>query len=106
MSNNLYKIQFLANKKIYELYVKKINTHEMVGFVVLEDFVFGEKTDIVIDPNEDKLRSEFQDVKRSFIPFHHVLRIDEVKSHGQSKIKKYDGKEQSSVMPFPNFPNN
>ena len=59
---------------------------DMYGFVIVEDFVFGEKSAIVVDPSEDKLRSEFNGVKRSFIPMHEIIRIDEVKKQGSAKI--------------------
>ena len=40
--------------------------------------MFGEKSQMVIDPSEDKLRTEFTGVQRSFVPMHSIIRIDEV----------------------------
>ncbi len=87
MSDKLiYKVVFFNQKQVYEIYAKHVYQGDMYGFVIVEDFVFGEKSAIVVDPSEDKLRSEFNSVKRSFIPMHEIIRIDEVKKQGMAKI--------------------
>ena len=53
---------------------------------------------MVIDPSEDKLRTEFESVRRSYIPMHAILRIDEVEKEGTAKITDNAG---NNVMPFP-----
>jgi hypothetical protein len=58
----------------------------MFGFLEVEEFVFGETTALVVDPSEEKLKTEFSDVKRTYIPMHSVLRIDEVNKEGVGKI--------------------
>ena len=83
---HIYKVVFFNQKQVYELYAKHVYQGDMYGFVIVEDFVFGEKSAIVVDPTEDKLRSEFNGVKRSFIPMHEVIRIDQVKKQGTAKI--------------------
>jgi hypothetical protein len=92
---DIYKVVFFNQKQVYEIYAKHVYQGDMYGFVIVEDFVFGEKSAIVVDPSEDKLRSEFNGVKRSFIPMHEVIRIDQVKKQGLSKIistpKESDG---------------
>jgi len=92
---DIYKVVFFNQKQVYEIYAKHVYQGDMYGFVIVEDFVFGEKSAIVVDPSEDKLRSEFNGVKRSFIPMHEVIRIDQVKKQGLSKIisttKEADG---------------
>jgi len=64
----------------------------------VEEIVFGENTNLVVDPSEEKLKSEFSGVLRSYIPLHNVIRIDEVEKRGLSKISKSDG---DNVTPFP-----
>ncbi|MGR8936111.1 MAG: DUF1820 family protein [Gammaproteobacteria bacterium] len=86
----LYKIAFYNQEQVYELYVKHISQDELYGFVLIEDFVFGEKSGIVVDPTEEKLRLEFEGVQRSFIPMHQVIRIDQVKKRGTAKIVSID----------------
>ncbi|MEM7216794.1 MAG: DUF1820 family protein [Pseudomonadota bacterium] len=96
--DSIYKVQFLNQGEVFEVYVKNIYSSDLYGFVEIEDYVFGKSTQVVIDPGEDKLRSEFDGVQRSFIPMHAVIRIDEVEREGQAKIKESRG---DKVTPFP-----
>ncbi|MGR9099745.1 MAG: DUF1820 family protein [Gammaproteobacteria bacterium] len=83
---HFYKVVFVNRDQVYEVYVKHVYQGEMYGFVVLEEFLFGEKSTIVVDPSEEKLRSEFKGVDKTFIPMHQVIRIDQVKKRGTAKI--------------------
>lgn len=83
---NIYKVVFVNQEQVYEVYVRNVYQGELYGFVIIEDFVFGEKSSIVIDPNEEKLKIEFAGVERSFIPVHKVIRIDQVKKQGTAKV--------------------
>ena len=88
-----YKIMFLSDGRVYEIYAKKVSHGSMFGFVEVEGLLFGEKTTVVVDPAEEKLRTEFSGVERTYIPMHAVLRIDEVEKRGVSKIHNVDDKE-------------
>ena len=55
---------------------------------------------MIVDPAEEKLKNEFSDVKRSFIPMQSIVRIDEVEKEGTGKITQASG---GNVNPFP-FP--
>lgn len=83
---NIYRVAFAQQNQVYEVYVKHVYQGELYGFVVLEDFLFGEKSAIVVDPSEEKLRSEFATVQRCFVPMHAIFRIDQVKKRGTAKI--------------------
>ncbi len=83
---HIYKVVFVNREEVYEVYVNSVYQGDMYGFVVLEDFVFGEKSAIVVDPTEEKLRAEFEGVDRSFVPMHEIIRIDRVKKRGTAKI--------------------
>lgn len=76
----------MNREQVYEVYARNVYQGDMYGFVIIEDFLFGEKSSIVVDPSEDKLRAEFEGVTRSFIPMHEVIRIDQVKRRGIAKI--------------------
>ena len=43
------------------------------------------RSSVVVDPSEEKLKTEFNSVKRCFIPMHSIVRIDEVEKQGTSK---------------------
>lgn len=83
---HIYKVTLVNHEQIFEIYVKNVYQSEMYGFVVIEDFVFGERSTLVVDPSEEKLRIEFDGVERSFIPAHKIIRIDQVKQQGKAKI--------------------
>jgi len=88
----LYRVKFVSQDKVYELYVREVYQGDMYGFVILEDFVFGEHSGLVVDPGEEKLKSEFEGVKQTIIPMHSVIRIDEVERRGTAKIVDLDSK--------------
>ena len=69
----------------------------MYGFIVIENIVFGENTSVVVDPTEEKLKTEFKNVKRFFIPVHNIIRIDEVEKEGAAKITSAD----TNIKNFP-----
>jgi hypothetical protein len=91
MSDNLlYRVVFVNQQQVYELYVKRVYQADLFGFVVIEDFVFGENSAIVIDPGEERLKTEFESIKRSYVPMHEVVRIDQVERRGTAKIIPLD----------------
>ncbi|MET0379480.1 MAG: DUF1820 family protein [Spongiibacteraceae bacterium] len=101
----IYKVLFLNQNQMYEIYVREIYQSDMWGFIEVEEFVFGERSQMIVDPGEEKLKSEFAGVKRSFIPLHSVIRIDEVEKEGVGKVLevKGDGKvaQFPPIMPRP-----
>jgi len=97
-ASHIFKVQFVREGKIWEVYAKKVTHGALFGFIEVEDFVFGERSSVVVDPGEEKIQSEFAGVKRTWLPMHAVLRIDEVKKSGVSKITAYEG---GNVAPFP-----
>ena len=90
-SKKLYKITFSNQGKLYEIYAKSVSNSNLLGFIEIESLVFGEKTSLVVDPSEEKIKTEFEGVKRTYIPMHSVLRIDEVDKEGVSKVSKAEG---------------
>jgi len=98
MDNSPYfRISFINESKVYDMYAKSVYQSDLYGFIVVEEFVFNKNTSVVVDPSEEKLKDEFSNVARSYIPLHSIIRIDEVESKGVAKIHDLDGK----VRPFP-----
>lgn len=100
----IYKIAFLNQGKIYELYAETVRQADLYGFIEIEGLIFGETSSVVIDPSEEKLKNEFSGVNRSLVPIHAVIRIDEVEKQGQSKILELDGNANVTQFPSPFFP--
>ena len=84
--------------QVYEIYARSVAHGDLFGFIEVEQLVFGERTTVVVDPSEERIKSEFAGVKRIFIPMHAVMRIDEVEKQGVSKISKVEG---GNVTQFP-----
>jgi hypothetical protein len=97
---SLYKIHFLSRGSVYELYAEHISQSNLFGFIEIGKLIFGKAGSVVVDPSEERLRNEFSDVKRFYVPLHSVLRIDEVEKKGVAKI--VDFKEvPGTISPFP-----
>jgi hypothetical protein len=98
-SKPIYKIIFLNQGKVYEIYARHVSqTGALFGFVEVEELVFGARKGVVVDPAEERLQLEFAGVKKTYLPMHYVLRIDEVDKQGIGKITNVDG---SNVSQFP-----
>ena len=94
----LFKVVFMSHGQVYEIYARSVGHGELFGFVEIEELVFGERTSIVVDPSEEKIKSEFENVSRTYLPMHSIIRIDEVDKQGVSKISKLEG---GNVAQFP-----
>ncbi len=95
---SIYKVLFHSQGQVYEVYAHNIYQSDLYGFVEIEDYTFGNRSQMLIDPSEDRLRNEFEGVQRSFIPMHAIVRIDEVEKEGVAKISDSKGE---NVTPFP-----
>ena len=69
----IYRIIFYNHGKVYEVYARHVHPSAMLGFVEVENFVFGERSSVVVDPAEESLKTEFKSVERSYIPMHSVV---------------------------------
>lgn len=97
---NIYRILFHHLGNLYELYARDVSQSNMYAFVEVGEIIFGEKSKVVVDPSEERLKQEFNQVNRTYIPLHAVVRIDEVQKEGVNKIiDKIDG--QTNITPFP-----
>jgi hypothetical protein len=98
--SKIYRISFYNQGNIYELHAREIHQSSLYAFIEIEGIIFGERSSVVVDPSEEKLKSEFAGVKRIHIPLQAVIRIDEVEREGINKIIATDEKP-GKVTPFP-----
>ncbi len=94
----IFKVIFFNQGEIFEVYARQIYQSDLYGFIEIEEMVFGERSQLVVDPSEEKLKSEFEGVNRSYIPMHSIVRIDEVAKEGVGKITE---PKSGNVAPFP-----
>jgi hypothetical protein len=85
----LFRVQFSTGKKDFDIKAQEVKESEFFGFLEVSDFVITDPTKVVITPEEDTLKKEFESVKRILIPYQHVKRIDE-----------FEEDEKKIVSPF------
>jgi len=98
---HIFRVTFYNNGKLYQLHAQRVDTTAMYGFVEISELLFGEHTSVVIDPAEERLKAEFNEVERLLLPMHSIVRIEQVKRHGQNKILDIEGTAVSNITPFP-----
>ena len=95
----LFRIAFLNQGKVYELFCTGVCSSNLLGFVEVSGLIFGEKDSLVVDPTEEKMRDEFGGVEILHLPMHSVLRVEQVKKKGQAVIRDRESGEK--ITPFP-----
>jgi hypothetical protein len=96
----VYKVIFQNGNQVFEVFARQIYQSDMWGFIEVEEFAFGERSQILVDPSEEKLKNEFAGVKRSYIPLQAIIRIDEVDKEGSSKVSDTEP-ASGNVASFP-----
>ena len=77
---------------------------EIYGFVEIEGLIFGETSSVVIDPGEEKLKSEFAWVALTLVPMHAVIRVDEVQKGDRVRSWSWVKRTTSAFPQFPVLP--
>jgi hypothetical protein len=95
----MFRIAFLNHGKVYELFCTGVCSSGLMGFIEVSGLVFGEKSSLVVDPTEERMRDEFDGVEVLHLPMHSVLRVEQVKKKGQVVIRDRESGEK--VTPFP-----
>jgi hypothetical protein len=100
----IYKVIFTSEGKIFEIYAKQVISGDLYGFVEVQGLLFGERTTLVLDPSEEQLKLEFNGVSKTYIPFHTIVRIDEVEKEGPGKIIQLNSSEKGGLhLPPPSY---
>lgn len=109
-TQRLYRVTFTSQGNVYEIYAKNVGSAGLLGFVEISNLVWSQKSAVVIDPGEDRLKHEFAGVKRFFVPMHAVVRIDEVDREGAAKVtpgadapREGEPRPRGAVAQFPIF---
>jgi len=100
-TSHIFRIMFVNQGKVYEVYARRVSHGDLFGFIEVEELLFGERSSVVLDPSEERIKGEFAGVKRTFLPMHSILRIDEVKKHGTAKITVLESGAGANVAQFP-----
>ena len=99
--DKLYRVAFLNHGKVYELFCSGVCSSGLMGFVEVSGVIFGEKDSLVVDPTEERMRDEFEDVEVLHLPMHSVLRVEQVRKKGQAVIRDRESGEKVTAFPIP-----
>jgi hypothetical protein len=97
-TKTIYRISFLSAGEVYEIYASSVAQGGLFGFIEVEELLFGERSKLLIDSSEERLKTEFEGVCRTYIPLHAVLRIDEVDKAGRGRISA--GSDKVAAFPM------
>lgn len=100
-TKSIYRIIFHNQGNVIELYARKVSQTGLYAFVEVDDLIFGERSQLVVDPSEEQLKQQFAGVKRTYLPLHSVVRIDEVEKEGSARILSSGDDKSGKVTPFP-----
>lgn len=100
-TRRIFKIIFHNQGETFEVYAEDVSHGSMFGFVEVEGLLFGERSQVVVDPSEERLKTEFKGVKRVFVPMHSVVRIDEVEKEGVPRITRNEDGADDNITSFP-----
>ncbi len=97
---HVYRVTFVNQGKVYEIYARSVSQGGILGFIEVEELIFGERSKLIVDSTEEAVRTEFEGVSRFYLPIHSVVRIDHVEKAGPGRIRDRENGD-GSVAPFP-----
>ena len=75
----LYKITFMNEKhEPLQIYAGKVHMSDILGLVEASDIMFIDSSEVIINPEDDKIKKLFHNVAATMIPINSLIRIDEV----------------------------
>lgn len=95
----IYRINFVNQSEVYEIFARQIDHNSLIGFIAASELIFGERTSVLVDPSEEKLKNEFDKVQTTYIPIHSIVRIDVVEKEGVAKV--IGESQQGNIRQFP-----
>jgi hypothetical protein len=99
--STIYKVTFLNQGEVWEIFARQISQGSLFGFVEIEDLTFGDDSKVVVDPSQERLEREFAGVRRTYVPMHSIIRIDEMEKEGVGRITKLSSDDNITAFPTP-----
>ena len=81
-----YVVTFTRENELYQVCARKVASSDLYGLIEIGEFIFPENK-LVYNPGEERIKREFQGIKRTWLPYHAIVRIDEVSDDRESEIK-------------------
>ena len=81
-----YRISFSSENELYQVCARHVSTSDLYGLIELGEFIFPESR-LVYNPGEERLRREFEGIRRTWLPYHAIVRIDEMLESRETEVK-------------------
>lgn len=85
-SKTYYKVTFSNENELYQVCARHVSSSDLLGLIEIGDFIFPENK-LVYNPGEERIKREFEGIERTWIPYHAIVRIDEISDSRESEIK-------------------
>ncbi|MBI3992395.1 MAG: DUF1820 family protein [Candidatus Lambdaproteobacteria bacterium] len=97
-----YKVTFSSENELYQVCARNVSTSDLLGLIEIGDFIFPQNK-LVYNPGEERIRREFEGIQRTWIPYHAIVRIDEISDSRESEIKivPLEAVRESRLKPTP-----
>lgn len=97
-----YKVTFSNEKELYQVCARRVVSSDLYGLVEIGDFIFP-KNKLLYNPGEERIRREFEGIRRTWVPYHAIVRIDEISDERESEIKIVPLESVKPKLEEPNF---
>jgi hypothetical protein len=69
-------------------FAKSVNPSSYIGLIEVSNILYMD-SEILINPEDEKIRKEFKGVKRTFLPLSAIIRIDEIEEPKTQVLKLF-----------------
>jgi len=81
-----YRVTFTNENELYQVCARHVSASDLYGLIELGEFIFPE-SGLVFNPGEERLRREFEGIRRTWLPYHAIVRIDELPDSRATEVK-------------------
>ncbi len=102
--NLYYRVTFSHEDELYQVCAREVSTSDLLGLIEIGDFIFPENK-LVYNPGEERIKREFEGIHRTWVPYHAIVRIDEISDSRESEVKIVpfeSGRKATKPSPLPN----
>ena len=79
MNKKYFKIIFYDEEhKPLTVCAQNVHPSNILGFIDVEKLIFMDPSNIILTPDDDKIRNIFKNVEKIMLPLNHIIRIDEL----------------------------
>ena len=99
-SHHIFKVLFVNQGKVYEVYARKVSHGSMLGFVEIEELVFGERAGVLLDPTEERIKIGVREREAQLsCPCIRCCASTKSASAAPARSRQYEGNVRSSPPP-------